>query len=441
MMRVSVILPSLNVAGYIGEAVESVRHQTLSNIEIICIDAGSTDGTWEIIESAASKDDRITAVQSPVKSYGYQVNTGLDMACGEYVGILETDDYVLDSMYEDLYRAASSKELDYMKCDYSTYLTENDGDIVLTERSVSTNPFFYDNVFAPVEHPETVIDDWYLWNGIYRTSFLRKNHIRFLETPGAAFQDIGFLHQVATAAKKARYLRKSLYRYCVDREGASSNSDQVLDYVRQEYGMLVNEVGYDSKRNDEALLYRRMARSYVSACRDLTDEVLYEKKSICDWFQRILSIAERQGYIREMDQPVSLRAAYRKLLVSMDDFIEYRAERGRELEQFLLNVHTIVIYGCGVYGREALDVIKKYGYKPAFFMDSDNRAWGTLIEDIEVIGPDRIIDLPSDTGFLVANERNADEIKNVIRRYSHEAKIFEFTSELIYTQEYKKRRK
>ena len=93
-VRVSVILPSLNVAGYIEKAYKSVVRQTLEEIEIICIDAGSTDGTWDIIESVASKDDRITAIQSPVKSYGYQVNMGIDMACGEYIGILETDDYV-----------------------------------------------------------------------------------------------------------------------------------------------------------------------------------------------------------------------------------------------------------------------------------------------------------------------------------------------------------
>ena len=102
MPKVSVIMPSLNVVQYIQECMESVVRQTLSDIEIICVDAGSTDGTLEILQEFAKKDQRMSIIVSDKKSYGYQMNLGLKAAKGEYIGIVETDDFIEPNMYEDL---------------------------------------------------------------------------------------------------------------------------------------------------------------------------------------------------------------------------------------------------------------------------------------------------------------------------------------------------
>ena len=91
--KVSVVLPSLNVADYIEECLASVLNQSLDELEVICVDAGSTDSTREILDDYAKKDSRIVVLHSNVKSYGKQVNMGLDYACGAYVAILETDDW------------------------------------------------------------------------------------------------------------------------------------------------------------------------------------------------------------------------------------------------------------------------------------------------------------------------------------------------------------
>ena len=231
MAKVSIIMPSLNVAEYIEESIESARRQTLEDIEIICVDAGSSDGTWRIIHKAAKSDSRIVAIQSPIKSYGYQVNVGIGKSTGQYIAILETDDFIVPKMYELLLEAADRDNLDYVKCDYSTYVTESEGRKFI-ERKVSDNSVFYDKPFLPSDYPQTVIDDWYLWNGIYNADFIKENNIRFSETPGAAFQDVGFLHKVAVNAHRGKYIKESLYRYCVDREGASSKSDKILRFIR-----------------------------------------------------------------------------------------------------------------------------------------------------------------------------------------------------------------
>ena len=90
MPKLSIIMPSLNVHLYIKDCLESVIHQTLHDLEILCIDAGSTDGTWEILEKYAGKDNRIRLIRSPQKSYGYQMNLGIRESTGEYIGIVET---------------------------------------------------------------------------------------------------------------------------------------------------------------------------------------------------------------------------------------------------------------------------------------------------------------------------------------------------------------
>ena len=96
-------MPSLNVVQYIDECIQSVINQTLKEIEIICVDAGSTDGTYEKLLKYAELDSRIRIIVSDVKSYGKQINTGIQQAKGKYIGIVETDDFIDSNMYEQLY--------------------------------------------------------------------------------------------------------------------------------------------------------------------------------------------------------------------------------------------------------------------------------------------------------------------------------------------------
>ena len=115
MPKVTVIMPSLNVVKYIDSCMDSVLAQTLQDIEILAIDAGSDDGTFEILQEYASLDKRIKVMQSSKKSYGYQLNMGIALAQGEYVGIVETDDKIEPDMFQTLYESAIKTKADYVK--------------------------------------------------------------------------------------------------------------------------------------------------------------------------------------------------------------------------------------------------------------------------------------------------------------------------------------
>ncbi|MBR3924526.1 MAG: glycosyltransferase family 2 protein, partial [Kiritimatiellae bacterium] len=118
MVVVSVIIPSLNVARYIEECIDSARNQTLRDIEIICVDAGSTDGTLEIIERKAKDDSRIRIIKSSRRSYGHQMNLGFAAATGKYVAILESDDFIKSGAYAHFVSLAEKTDADLIKADY-----------------------------------------------------------------------------------------------------------------------------------------------------------------------------------------------------------------------------------------------------------------------------------------------------------------------------------
>ena len=121
MKKVSVIIPVYNVEEYLEECMESVIHQTLKEIEILCVNDGSTDHSLQILEQYAKKDDRIRIISQKNGGYGKAMNQGLDAASGEYIGIVESDDYADPEMFEEMYNVASSNQLDVVKSGFYYY--------------------------------------------------------------------------------------------------------------------------------------------------------------------------------------------------------------------------------------------------------------------------------------------------------------------------------
>ncbi|MDY5807430.1 MAG: glycosyltransferase, partial [Lachnospira sp.] len=244
-IKVSIIMPSLNVAPYIRECIESAVNQSLVDIEIICIDAGSTDGTREIIAEYAKKDSRIMCIDSQIKSYGHQVNIGINAARGKYIAILETDDYVDTTMYEKLYTIASANNLDYVKADYDSFIEYNSSRL-FKHIQIFNDDNKYNRVIDGRQLPEVFLTDQNIWRGIYKRDFLDKSDIRLNESPGAAYQDIGFVLLVMTYAERAMYINDSFYRYRMQREGGSSCSDKILQFSYQEFVRLIDELHIDN---------------------------------------------------------------------------------------------------------------------------------------------------------------------------------------------------
>ena len=235
MAKVSIIIPTYNVEMYLVECMESVIHQTLKDIEIICINDGSTDGSLEILKSYAQKDDRIVLVDKENGGYGIAMNIGLEKATGEYIGIVEPDDFVKLDMYESLYQIAKDNDLDFVKADFYRFKRTDEDDMNMVYNRLSKNPEDYNKVFNPSEDTEAIRYIMNTWSGIYKKEFIEKHHIRHNETPGASFQDNGFWFKTFIFATRAMIVDKPYYMNRRDNPNSSVHNREKVYCMNIEY--------------------------------------------------------------------------------------------------------------------------------------------------------------------------------------------------------------
>lgn len=413
-IKVSVIMPSLNVVDYIEDSVKSVVNQTLQNIEVLCIDAGSTDGTWEKLQEISILDKRIKLIKSNIRSYGYQVNLGINLSSGEYISVVETDDYINENMLEVLYDYGNDNHCDIVKCDYNAYYTQENGKRVFLKRASCDNEEIYNQIIKPIDYIELANSDWYLWTGIYKKSFLKENDIYLSETKGAAFQDIGFLHKTLVNAQRCAYLKGDYYNYCIDRENASSNVGKGLLYSYQEYGNLLNDK-WD--RKELSFLYARMSKSVISSMKNLKRENIDDDcAEILKWFRdNIKKAFEKAILSKELIQNYVWNTL-QYLLKSLDEFLDVTFEREINVKNILSDnkICKIVIFGCGNIGYEAFKWLKEHNYKIFAFMDNNPNLWGTMLNGHPILNPIVANEIIHGK-FVIANEVYGKNIEKQLR--------------------------
>ena len=231
--KVSVIIPVYNVQKYLDKAILSVINQKLKNIEIICVNDGSTDNSLSILQKYQKRDPRIRIINKKNSGYGHSVNTGIYAANGEYIAILESDDYILPDMYQVLYETAQKHKVDFVKSDF--YSFSGDSKNCTKEYIKLTEQTDYNRVIEPALEPQICKMDVHTWCGIYNREFLVKNRILHNETPGARFQDNGFFIKTLCCAKRIFLIDKAFYMYRHDRPDASIKTKDRFPYLAKEH--------------------------------------------------------------------------------------------------------------------------------------------------------------------------------------------------------------
>ncbi|MEG2533507.1 MAG: glycosyltransferase family 2 protein [Gordonibacter sp.] len=228
----SLLVPIYNVEKYLAQCLESARHQTMQNIEIICINDGSSDGSLEIIRNFMDEDPRFVLVDKANSGYGASMNKGLEAASGKYIGILESDDFLDSRALELLYYAAEEHEVEVVKSNFFLYWsTPHERD----ELFELVTPAMANRLVNPQEEREIFYLKPSIWSAIYRRSFLEDNDIVFLETPGASYQDAGFNFKVWTSATRVIFLSEAYLHYRQDNETSSVNAPGKVYCVCDEY--------------------------------------------------------------------------------------------------------------------------------------------------------------------------------------------------------------
>lgn len=116
--KISIIIPSYNEEKNISRCLDSVLNQTFTDFEVLCVDDGSKDNTFEIIKNYSEKDSRIISLKNPDKGVSSARNFGIENARGEYIGFVDSDDFIQPQMYEFLYRAVTENNCDFSVCRY-----------------------------------------------------------------------------------------------------------------------------------------------------------------------------------------------------------------------------------------------------------------------------------------------------------------------------------
>ena len=224
---VSVIVPIYNVESTLDQALSSIEAQTLRDIEIVCVNDGSTDRSPEIVKQHAKADPRVRLVNKPNGGYGSACNRGLDEARGKWIAILEPDDWIEPTMYEDMIAFVQefNQPIDIVKTPYWRVIDPD------TPREHLLN-CSYKSRIKPKAQPFSLTDDGVehllihhpsIWSALYRRTFLQESGIRFHEIPGAGWADNPFLVDTLCQARSIVYLDRAYYHYREETEGQTAS--------------------------------------------------------------------------------------------------------------------------------------------------------------------------------------------------------------------------
>ncbi|MDO4978940.1 MAG: glycosyltransferase [Candidatus Saccharibacteria bacterium] len=228
-MKLSILVPIYNVAEYLPLCLDSILNQSYKNFEVILINDGSSDDSKKICEEYAKKDKRFQLINQKNSGYGASLNRAIKKAKGDYVAIVESDDFIHRDMMKILIRMLEKTNADLVKCSFTNFYG----------RSWKTHEEkLFDGLpkeFIPKDNHKIFYVNPSIWSCVYRKSFLQKNNIKFLETPGASFQDTSFQFKTFAYAKKIAIIEKPLYYYRQDNINSSIFNAKKGEFMRTEF--------------------------------------------------------------------------------------------------------------------------------------------------------------------------------------------------------------
>lgn len=332
-VKISVIIPVYDVEAYLRECLDSVINQTLKDIEIILIDDGGKDNCPAIIDEYAARDSRIKAIHKPNGGYGQTCNIGLEKATGEYVAIVEPDDFIDSDMYEKLYSIAKKFDSDIVKsCFYDNFDTPK------IQKKVKTNWQDYipeDRSFTIKEYPYFLQYHPSIWSCIYKREFLNKHNIKFVEAAGAGWVDNPFQVETMCLAERINYTSACYYYWRKVHESESEALNDIsLPFKRSEE---IHNWLKEKNIKDAGILsnlYRREL-NYIG--------LIFDKKNLkksdinFDEIDKLMS--EFDDGILNSKNYIPTRAAAKMKALKKDSKKYYDKYKQRKIRKNLLSIH------------------------------------------------------------------------------------------------------
>ena len=260
--RVSVIIPVYNTENYISDCLDSLLNQTLREIEIICVDDGSTDNSLSILKKYAEMDNRIIILKQKNKGGGIARNYGMSIAKGEYLSFLDSDDFFDKNLLYDSVNAADKTIADIVIFLYKTY---NISSNMYNNLSYGFRKYFFKHLlFNYHSNPKNFFQSFNptSWNKLFRHSFIKKNGLYFQGNKRA--NDLFFTMTSFVSAKKIYFLNETLVYY---RVGLLTNCQSTNALFPFDFYKALLSI---KKFLKEKKIFSKLERSYKNLARDMT---------------------------------------------------------------------------------------------------------------------------------------------------------------------------
>lgn len=262
MPKVSVIVPVYNVEEYLERCLDSLVNQTLKDIEIIIVNDGSTDGSKEKIQKYINTYKNIVYLEKKNGGLSSARNYGIPYAKGEYIGFVDSDDYVELTMYEKMYNKAIEEKSDMVECDfiweYPNKKREDIGKVYSSKK-------------------EAIIEARVVaWNKIIKKDIIEKTKITFPE--GLRYEDIEFFYKIVPYLDKISFVKETLVHY-VQRESSIANTQN--ERTGEIFKIWENVLNYYIENN--------IFNEYRSEL-----EYSYTRILLCSSLKRIIKVKDRK---------------------------------------------------------------------------------------------------------------------------------------------------
>lgn len=263
MIKVSVIVPAYNVEKYIEKCLNTLVHQTLKEIEIIVVNDGSTDRTKERIEQFTAKyPEKVIYLEKENGGLSDARNFGMPYAKGEYIGFIDSDDYVEENMYEEMYKKAKEENSSVVECDFIWEYPDH--------QRIDTGKI-YSNKKEAMLYARVVA-----WNKLIKREIIEKQKIEFPK--GLRYEDVEFFYKILPNLEKISFVKKPFIHY-IQRENSIANTQN--ERVKEIFDIWDNVIEFYQKNN----LYNEYKEEL---------EYTYTRFLLCSSLLRIVKVADKE---------------------------------------------------------------------------------------------------------------------------------------------------
>lgn len=312
MKTISVIIPVYNTEKELPKCLKSICDQTYKDLEIICIDDGSTDGSSQVLDEFSMKDNRIKVVHQKNGGESNARNTGLKMASGEYIAFCDCDDWIDTDMYEILARELNCENIDMVG---GSWYKETDAysQEIRNQLPVNNAAFTREELLKYLYKRDSYRGFAYMWNKLYKREILKDKFGKLLlfDEDLRLGGDVLYLAEAALNIKKGRYIDRAFYHYYQRSESGchTKDVDKLQDWLKA-YELVLQRFG-EERIDDETIDYVKRFLAYHSS--------------------NVVEVAAEQGQEKAKKKFQGLMRKYEQEYVSLNMQYPERIKRYQEL--------------------------------------------------------------------------------------------------------------